>query len=357
MPNIQFQFRRGTASQWSTANPILAQGEMGIETDTNKFKIGNGSTDWNNLNYGGIQGIQGIQGISGSSTLINATDTTDAGTYYPVFVASAGSDQTARVKSSATAFSFNPGTGEVAATDFNSLSDHSLKKDIADIEDPLGVISQLNPVSFSWKDIDKKSFGFIAQEVEKILPEIVTETQGIKALSYSQIIPFLVSAINKLNSQIQCMKHSSKEIDDNIDHPTTTFDPVSQTLSTTAVSDSKLYYNPGTGTLNAFGFNNLSDATLKKDFVEIRDPLSIINKINPVYFCWKDTDRHAYGVIAQEIEKILPELVETTNLNQKSVAYIQLIPIIIQAVKDQQKYIDKLTKEIIQLNNNIRGEK
>ena len=62
MPNIQFQFRRGTASEWSTANPVLANGEMGIETNTNQFKIGNGSTAWNSLAYGGIRGATGPAG-------------------------------------------------------------------------------------------------------------------------------------------------------------------------------------------------------------------------------------------------------------------------------------------------------
>jgi len=50
----QFQFRRGTASQWTSANPTLAAGEMGYETDTNKFKIGNGSTAWNSLSYASV---------------------------------------------------------------------------------------------------------------------------------------------------------------------------------------------------------------------------------------------------------------------------------------------------------------
>lgn len=53
---VQLQFRRGTAAQWTAANPTLAVAEMGIETDTNKFKIGNGSTAWNSLGYGGIEG-------------------------------------------------------------------------------------------------------------------------------------------------------------------------------------------------------------------------------------------------------------------------------------------------------------
>jgi len=45
------QQRRGTASQWSTANPILNAGEMGWESDTNKFKIGDGTNHWADLDY------------------------------------------------------------------------------------------------------------------------------------------------------------------------------------------------------------------------------------------------------------------------------------------------------------------
>ena len=63
---IQIQFRRGTATEWSTVNPILALAEMGIETDTDLFKIGNGALTWNNLDYGGIQGYTGSSGYTGS---------------------------------------------------------------------------------------------------------------------------------------------------------------------------------------------------------------------------------------------------------------------------------------------------
>jgi hypothetical protein len=47
----RMQQRRGTASQWTAANPTLAAGEIGFETDTNKFKIGNGSSNWTALSY------------------------------------------------------------------------------------------------------------------------------------------------------------------------------------------------------------------------------------------------------------------------------------------------------------------
>lgn len=48
---VQIQVRRGTASEWSTTNPILAQGEPGYEQDTGKLKFGDGISDWNSLNY------------------------------------------------------------------------------------------------------------------------------------------------------------------------------------------------------------------------------------------------------------------------------------------------------------------
>lgn len=48
------KLRRGTAAQWTSANSVLADGEPGFETDTNKFKIGNGSDSWNNLPYAAI---------------------------------------------------------------------------------------------------------------------------------------------------------------------------------------------------------------------------------------------------------------------------------------------------------------
>jgi hypothetical protein len=46
---VQIQMRRGTASQWQSSNPTLASGEWGLETDTDKFKIGNGTDAWNSI--------------------------------------------------------------------------------------------------------------------------------------------------------------------------------------------------------------------------------------------------------------------------------------------------------------------
>jgi Major tropism determinant N-terminal domain len=52
--NTQLQVRRGSASQWTSANPTLAAGEFGFESDTGKFKIGTGSSTWTSLAYASI---------------------------------------------------------------------------------------------------------------------------------------------------------------------------------------------------------------------------------------------------------------------------------------------------------------
>ena len=48
---VRIQVRRGTASEWTESNPILASGEFGYETDTGMLKVGNGTTTWSQLDY------------------------------------------------------------------------------------------------------------------------------------------------------------------------------------------------------------------------------------------------------------------------------------------------------------------
>jgi len=87
----QFQFRRGTAATWTSANPTLLSGEFGLETDTSQFKIGDGATAWNSLAYGGVSG-QGVPtgGTANQAlTKINGTNyNTQWSTINPAFVGS-----------------------------------------------------------------------------------------------------------------------------------------------------------------------------------------------------------------------------------------------------------------------------
>lgn len=63
---VIIQIRNDISTNWSLVNPILAKGEMGIETDSNKFKIGDGVTSWNNLQYfksGNVDSVNGKTGV------------------------------------------------------------------------------------------------------------------------------------------------------------------------------------------------------------------------------------------------------------------------------------------------------
>jgi hypothetical protein len=53
---VQIQLRNDTAANWTAADPILAQGEMGLETDTRLFKIGDGVNNWSDLEYAPLTG-------------------------------------------------------------------------------------------------------------------------------------------------------------------------------------------------------------------------------------------------------------------------------------------------------------
>lgn len=60
---VLIQLRRGSASDWTTHNPTLEEGEFGVELDTGKFKVGNGVDDWNALPYSsGDDGVDGADG-------------------------------------------------------------------------------------------------------------------------------------------------------------------------------------------------------------------------------------------------------------------------------------------------------
>ncbi len=93
-----------------------------------------------------------------------------------------------------------------------------------------------------------------------------------------------------------------------------------------------------------------SDKRLKDNVIPITNPISKIMKIGGYTFDWngkQDTySGHDVGVIAQEVEKVLPEVVETRENGYKAVKYDKMVPLLIEAIKDQQKQIDELKKLI-----------
>lgn len=65
---VRIQLRRGTSAQWTVADTVLAAGEVGVEVDTGRFKIGNGTSTWTTLMYpSGINGLGSLSDVVYSS--------------------------------------------------------------------------------------------------------------------------------------------------------------------------------------------------------------------------------------------------------------------------------------------------
>lgn len=93
-------------------------------------------------------------------------------------------------------------TGDVNAANFNTTSDVTLKANVELIESPLEKLFQLSGYTFDWKNNGKSSVGVMAQEVEKVFPQIVsTDSDGLKRVSYDSLIPLLIEAIKELSKK------------------------------------------------------------------------------------------------------------------------------------------------------------
>jgi len=103
-----------------------------------------------------------------------------------------------------------------------------------------------------------------------------------------------------------------------------------------------------TSNVTAAGFFHSSDARLKTN-VQTVGGLDLVSKLRGVTFNWKKDGAPSAGVIAQEVEKVMPSAVHADADGIKSVEYDQLIAPLIEAIKEQQIQIDALKAEIEQL--------
>jgi hypothetical protein len=138
--------------------------------------------------------VLNVTGVTTLSTL-NVTGVTALSTLNVAGIATLTSLNVANVNSS----------GIVTAVDFNSTSDINLKENINTIDSALETVNQLRGVSFDWKDTGRRSYGVIAQEIEKILPELVSNSD-IKTVNYNGIIGVLIEAVKELSAEIEELK-------------------------------------------------------------------------------------------------------------------------------------------------------
>ena len=111
--------------------------------------------------------------------------------------------------------------GNVTAfeTSFLTVSDRRLKKNIYQISESLDRILELRPTKFTWKSSNKEDVGFIAQEVEEIIPEVIETTKGFintdedterKTIAYPKFVPYLVDTIQELTRRIEELEKKVK---------------------------------------------------------------------------------------------------------------------------------------------------
>lgn len=180
----------------------------------------------------GTQGIQGIQGTTGTAGATGAQGTTGATwavndswrttpdgknrffftTNGRTYFGSADGYEWRSSTDGNIGSLTNAGTLTISG-DINSNSDLKLKTNIKTLTNSLYKVLQMRGVEFDRIDIEgKHQIGFIAQEVEAIVPELVNENQGIKSVAYGNITALLIEAIKEQQEQINSLKEEIQSL-------------------------------------------------------------------------------------------------------------------------------------------------
>lgn len=157
-----------------------------------------------------------VGGGGGSSTLSGLSDTnvsSPANGHILIYDNGTSKWDNALMTSSGGTVSFTFGAGTINLEAGVGPSDERLKENVKSIEDSLDKILAMNPVEFEWRegyeDVHKnsgKDIGFIAQEIEKIQPELVGEHKDFKTLDYEKFAPLIVGAIQDLTKELREIK-------------------------------------------------------------------------------------------------------------------------------------------------------
>ena len=215
----------------------------------------------------------------------------------------------------------------------NGVSDASLKENIVGFNGALNLLSKVEPKKFDFKTVpylalaDGTQYGMIAQDVEQVIPELVSNinlpemydhtgnlvgtVQTYKGINYLGFIPITVQAIKELDKK--------------------------------------------------FNEKTLSDSILKQNVQPLQNSMSVIEQLNGVSFEWNqqfDTTLQLpagteIGLIAQQVYNVVPEVVYTDDKNYKHVEYAKIVPILIEANKELNDSLSVLKNQIDLLSQQI----
>jgi hypothetical protein len=118
--------------------------------------------------------------------------------------------------------SFNQNTnvfsvdGKLTANQIRNNSDVRLKKDIIPIENALERLLLIRGKEYKLKSTDETQYGFIAQDVQPVIPSIVNLENGYLNISYIELIPFLVESIKQLHTNYTLLNERIEKIDNTL---------------------------------------------------------------------------------------------------------------------------------------------
>ncbi len=200
------------AAFMSFHRPSAFAAYFGLDTD-NKWKVGGwsmGANSYEIFHQGKNVDLQGSAVTSSAGTVIDANggwhrtygntgwyNGTYAGGWYmqdTTYIRNYGSKQVYL-------------NADITAPGYNHTSDARLKQNIVSVANPVKTVMELRGVRYEWIKSGKPAYGFIAQEVETVLPEAVTEdAEGMMAVEYDQIIAPLLEAVKAQELRIQTLE-------------------------------------------------------------------------------------------------------------------------------------------------------
>jgi hypothetical protein len=138
-----------------------------------------------------------LDGIAAGATNVTNNNQITNGAGYTTYTANQAVDTSSSVTFSS-----------VTAATINTTSDISLKENICTFENAMDVVASLRGVRFTWKKNGIKTVGLIAQEVEKVLPELIgtNADTGLKSVSYANMVAVLIEAVKELKAEIEELK-------------------------------------------------------------------------------------------------------------------------------------------------------
>jgi Chaperone of endosialidase len=214
----------GTVASWHQAGGLTINGQIvtntGVSTaflsaDNNAVGVQCNSPTVFNFNAASFNPFPSATGVtSGAYCVWNLTNGVGEQSFVNVFEGSSGQGgfkwwQTVSTPSLNSIMTLSP-TGALTVVSVTQTSDATKKTNVVKITNASSIVSSLNGVRFDWKDGTGKSVGLIAQDVEKVLPELVSTTDGIKGVNYSGITAVLVEVVKEQSQEIKELREAVK---------------------------------------------------------------------------------------------------------------------------------------------------